>query len=212
MQLFKFSAIVAAIMSAAAIAQAADWNQRATQECARRSWTAIKSSVDPRIQLSWNFMPPPIRMALQQANAVNSDNSLIANPSLEQIALIANTLPQGVFLPFADDIVEQCLSNPPTLPTVITSTSTTSTTSTPSTPTSATSTPSTPTSTTNTPTSPTSTPTSPTNTQPTLPTSQVTSTPSSTSTDVPTPTTETTPTSTPVVPTSTPIKCIPRPH
>ncbi|KAJ2342869.1 hypothetical protein GGH91_003385, partial [Coemansia sp. RSA 2671] len=117
MQLFKFSAIVAALMSAAAIAQAADWNQRATQECARRSWTAIKSSVDSRIQTMWNFMPPPLRMTLQQAGVMNGDNSLISNPSNEQIALIANTLPQGVFLPYADEIVEQCLSNPPTLPT-----------------------------------------------------------------------------------------------
>ncbi|KAJ2030787.1 hypothetical protein H4S03_006899, partial [Coemansia sp. S3946] len=105
MQFFKLSAIVA-LMSAAAVTQAADWNQRATLECARRSWTAIKASVDGDIQGSWNFLPPPMRMALQQGGAVNADNSLIANPTLEQIALIANNLPQGIFFPEADDIVD----------------------------------------------------------------------------------------------------------
>ncbi|KAJ2879942.1 hypothetical protein H4R27_005022 [Coemansia aciculifera] len=217
MQFFKLSAIVA-LMSAAAVTQAADWNQRATQECARRSWAAIKTSVDPDIQGSWGFLPPPIRTALQQAGAVNADNSLVANPTLEQIALIANTLPQGIFFPEADVIVEQCLTNPPTLPTSSTRTSSNTPSSTPSnTPSSTPSSSSTSTKPSSSGTTSTQAPSGSTSTQGPTDSTSTQSTSTSTyvppsSTYVPSSTPCTTSTTTPVAPTSTPIKCIPRPH
>ncbi|KAJ2757136.1 hypothetical protein GGI19_000288 [Coemansia pectinata] len=218
MQFFKLSAIVA-LMSAAAVTQAADWNQRATQECARRSWAAIKTSVDPDIQGSWGFLPPPIRTALQQAGAVNADNSLVANPTLEQIALIANTLPQGIFFPEADVIVEQCLTNPPTLPTSSTRTSSNTPSSTPSSSSTSTKPSSSGTTSTQAPSGSTSTqgPSGSTSTQGPTDSTSTQSTSTSTyippsSTYVPSSTPCTTSTTTPVAPTSTPIKCIPRPH
>ncbi|KAJ2863182.1 hypothetical protein GGH94_003767 [Coemansia aciculifera] len=221
MQFFKLSAIVA-LMSAAAVTQAADWNQRATQECARRSWAAIKTSVDPDIQGYWGILPPPIRTALQQAGAVNADNSLVANPTLEQIALIANTLPQGIFFPEADVIVEQCLTNPPTLPTSSTRTSSnpsSTPSSTPSSSSTSTKPSSSGTTSTQAPSGSTSTqaPSGSTSTQGPTDSTSTQSTSTSTyvppsSTYVPSSTPCTTSTTTPVAPTSTPIKCIPRPH
>ncbi|KAJ2745633.1 hypothetical protein GGI20_002016 [Coemansia sp. BCRC 34301] len=111
---FKISALVAAVMSVATVAQAADWSAPATHQCALRTWTAIKMDVDRRIQEAWPVLPPPIKMTLDQARVLNADHSLIVNPSFQQMELLANVLPQGIFFPYADTIVDRCLAGPPT--------------------------------------------------------------------------------------------------
>ncbi|KAJ2003684.1 hypothetical protein GGI04_002885 [Coemansia thaxteri] len=207
MQFFNLSTIVAAILSAAAVAKAANWETPEAQACALRTWSAIKMSVDPHIKETWPFLPPPIKATLAQANVLNADQTLIVNPTYAQIALIARTLPNGIFSPYADTIVDRCLAQPASSTTTSVAPPTSTTTRATTTATShATSTSVAP-------------PTSTTTRVTTTATSHATSTtvaPPVTSTTAAPPVTSTTAappvTSTTVAPTSSVIKCIPRPH
>ncbi|KAJ2909507.1 hypothetical protein GGI21_001809, partial [Coemansia aciculifera] len=114
MQFLKLSTLVAAMMSAAAVIQAADWSSPATHQCALRTWSAIKMDVDKQILSHWAILPPPIKMSLEQAKVLNADHTLIVNPSFAQMELLATVLPSGIFHPYADNIVDKCLAGPPT--------------------------------------------------------------------------------------------------
>ncbi|KAJ2460233.1 hypothetical protein GGF42_000975 [Coemansia sp. RSA 2424] len=212
MQFFKLTTLVAAMMSAAAVTQAADWSAPATHECALRTWSAIKMDVDKQLLPVWGVLPPPIKMALEQANVLNADHSLIVNPSFAQMELLANILPPGIFLPYADIIVDKCLAGPPTSSSSSSHVNPTSSSSStqPSSSSSSSSIQSSSSSA-----SSSAQPSSSSSTSSAQPSSSSSSTDSQStpsSTPYVTSSSPCTTSTTPAVPSSTPIKCIPRPH
>ncbi|KAJ2780770.1 hypothetical protein GGI15_003421 [Coemansia interrupta] len=110
MQFGKLSFVISALAAMAA-AQSVDWTSADSLECATERWSEIKASVDPQITTNWNFLPPPIKAIFTQSGAVNADGSLVATaPSASTITQIAQSAPSGIFSPYADNIVLQCLA------------------------------------------------------------------------------------------------------
>ncbi|KAJ1722165.1 hypothetical protein LPJ53_003401, partial [Coemansia erecta] len=110
MQFGKLSFVISALAAMAA-AQSVDWTSADSLECATERWSEIKASVDPPITSYWNFLPPPIKTILTQSGAVNADGSLVATaPAASAITQIAQSAPSGIFSPYADNIVLQCLA------------------------------------------------------------------------------------------------------
>ncbi|KAJ2598852.1 hypothetical protein GGF40_002961 [Coemansia sp. RSA 1286] len=109
MQFFK-STIFAALISLAA-AQSVNWQSADSLACAQSEWASIKAAVDPQLKSTWNFLPPVFKNMLADAGALSSDNTLVSTaPSAEAITRIAQFPLAGVFSPYADNIVLQCLA------------------------------------------------------------------------------------------------------
>ncbi|KAJ2706677.1 hypothetical protein FB645_001427 [Coemansia sp. IMI 203386] len=109
MQFFK-STIFAALISLAA-AQSVNWQSADSLACAQSEWASIKAAVDPQLKSTWNFLPPVFKNMLADAGALSSDNTLVSTaPSAEAITRIAQFPLAGVFSPYADNVVLQCLA------------------------------------------------------------------------------------------------------
>ncbi|KAJ2237940.1 hypothetical protein H4R99_000661 [Coemansia sp. RSA 1722] len=109
MQFFK-STIFAALVSLAA-AQSVNWQSADSLACAQSEWASIKAAVDPQLKSTWNFLPPVFKNMLADAGALSSDNTLVSTaPSAEAITRIAQFPLAGVFSPYADNVVLQCLA------------------------------------------------------------------------------------------------------
>ncbi|KAJ1862102.1 hypothetical protein LPJ73_000853 [Coemansia sp. RSA 2703] len=110
MQFGNLSFVISALAAMAA-AQSVNWSSPDTLECATQHWSDIKAVVDTPITSYWNFLPPPIKNILTQSGAVNADGSLVATaPAASTITQIAQIAPSGIFSPYADNIVLQCLA------------------------------------------------------------------------------------------------------
>ncbi|KAJ2403050.1 hypothetical protein GGI23_000269 [Coemansia sp. RSA 2559] len=112
----KFSSIsvlsLAALFAPSFVSATVNWNSAAAQTCALDNWSEIKAVVDPNILQTWDFIPAMLKVLLAQSNALNSDHTLVDNPTAAQILAIYTGFPSGVFSPFADNIVQACLDNP----------------------------------------------------------------------------------------------------
>ncbi|KAJ2270230.1 hypothetical protein EV176_004366 [Coemansia sp. RSA 451] len=107
-----FIAVLAACASSV-FAQSVDWNSADSQACAQKNWAAIKQQVDVTIAENWEFLPSFIKDVVKQSGALNADNTLVSNPTGAQLVVLATSFPSGIFNPYANDIVQQCLTATP---------------------------------------------------------------------------------------------------
>ncbi|KAJ2155947.1 hypothetical protein GGF46_005502, partial [Coemansia sp. RSA 552] len=80
---------VAAVFASSAFAQNVDWSAEDTHACAISSWGAIKQVVDANMASSWDFLPPVVKDSVRATGALNNDDTLISNPTSDQIIAIA---------------------------------------------------------------------------------------------------------------------------
>ncbi|KAJ2481173.1 hypothetical protein IWW56_001949 [Coemansia sp. RSA 2131] len=107
-----FIAVLAACASSV-FAQSVDWNSADAQACAQKNWAAIKQQVDVTIAANWQPLPNFIKDAVKQSGALNADNTLVSNPTGAQLIVLATSFPSGIFNPYAENIVQQCLTATP---------------------------------------------------------------------------------------------------
>ncbi|KAJ2124173.1 hypothetical protein IW147_001911 [Coemansia sp. RSA 720] len=107
-----FIAVLAACASSV-FAQSVDWNSADVQACAQKNWAAIKQQVDVKIAANWQPLPSFIKDAVKQSGALNADNTLVSNPTGAQLIALATSFPSGIFNPYAENIVQQCLTATP---------------------------------------------------------------------------------------------------
>ncbi|KAJ1801528.1 hypothetical protein LPJ59_000202 [Coemansia sp. RSA 2399] len=113
MKFFNISVLsLAALLAPSLVSATVNWNSAAAQTCAVDNWSEIKDVVDPNILQNWDFIPAMLKLLLAQSNALNSDHTLIDNPTVAQILVIYSGFPSGIFSPYADNIVQACLDNP----------------------------------------------------------------------------------------------------
>ncbi|KAJ2851057.1 hypothetical protein IWW36_001404 [Coemansia brasiliensis] len=113
---FTVSAAILATIAALAssvVGQSVDWHSQAVQQCALQDWAQIKSVVDEKLAANWKFLPTYIKDNLSKAGVVDANGSLLDSPTAEQVVILAEAFPSGIFHPFADSIVSECLANPP---------------------------------------------------------------------------------------------------
>ncbi|KAJ2306812.1 hypothetical protein IWW52_006159 [Coemansia sp. RSA 2704] len=113
MKLFTLSLAAVAALASSVLGQSVDWTSSDAQACALQNWSEIQEAVNPNIASNWDFLPPFIKQAVQQAGALTADNKLVDSPTAAQILALAQSFPSGIFSPNADNIVQQCLSNTP---------------------------------------------------------------------------------------------------
>ncbi|KAJ2662295.1 hypothetical protein IW148_003023 [Coemansia sp. RSA 1199] len=107
-----FIAVLAACASSV-FAQSVDWNSADAQACAQKNWAAIKQQVDVKIAANWQPLPNYIKDAVKQSGVLNADNTLVSNPTGAQLIALATSFPSGIFNPYAENIVQQCLAATP---------------------------------------------------------------------------------------------------
>ncbi|KAJ2719049.1 hypothetical protein GGI07_005457 [Coemansia sp. Benny D115] len=116
MQFAKIPIAIAAL-AAAVMGQSVDWNSAESLACAQSRWSDIKLSVDPQLKSMWQFLPSVVKSLYIQTGAVGPDNTLSSTaPDAAIISKIVQSSPSGIFRPYADTIVAQCLATsvPPT--------------------------------------------------------------------------------------------------
>ncbi|KAJ1663175.1 hypothetical protein IW140_005659 [Coemansia sp. RSA 1813] len=112
MKFFNISILsLATLLTSSLVSATVDWTSSNAQACALENWSAIKAVVDPKILQSWEFMPGVIKALMAQSGALNSDHTLINNPTANQIVAISRGFPAGIFSPYGDNIVQKCLDN-----------------------------------------------------------------------------------------------------
>ncbi|KAJ2808753.1 hypothetical protein H4R20_000668 [Coemansia guatemalensis] len=110
MKLFSVSIISVLAAATGAFAQNVDWSAADTLACGLEYFSDIKAAVDGNIQPVWDFLPVAVTSRAEEAGIVNPNHSLISNPTAQQLQSMASIFPSGLFSPYADNIVQQCLA------------------------------------------------------------------------------------------------------
>ncbi|KAJ2720582.1 hypothetical protein H4R23_004698, partial [Coemansia sp. Cherry 401B] len=76
MKLFTLSLAAVAALASSVLGQSVDWTSSDAQACALQNWSEIQEAVNPNIASNWDFLPPFIKQAVQQAGALTADNKL----------------------------------------------------------------------------------------------------------------------------------------
>ncbi|KAJ2851056.1 hypothetical protein IWW36_001403 [Coemansia brasiliensis] len=106
----SFSILVTiAILASSVLGKFIDWTSHAAHQCALQNWDRIKSIVDIRLADEWEHLSPFIKAGIIDTGALNTNITLINNPTAEQISVLARGLPRRIFHPFADAIVSKCM-------------------------------------------------------------------------------------------------------